>query len=66
MRTFVLVPKKKTEARAERRELILEHGSLLVMGGSCQHHYRHGVPKEPARAGERINLTFRRVLDRST
>jgi len=38
------------------------HGSLLVMSGSCQHRYRHGVPKQPDRPGERMNLTFRRVL----
>lgn len=41
--------------------LRLTDGSLLVMAGSTQRHWQHRVPKEPAE-GERINLTFRRVL----
>jgi alkylated DNA repair dioxygenase AlkB len=61
-RRFVLVPKKKTAAaRALACEVALGHGSLLVMAGSCQHSYRHGVPKQ-GRCGERVNLTFRMVL----
>jgi alkylated DNA repair dioxygenase AlkB len=42
-------------------ELELGGGSLLVMGGTTQHHYRHGVPKQRG-VGPRINLTFRRIL----
>jgi alkylated DNA repair dioxygenase AlkB len=61
-RTFVLEPKKKSARRVGRRELALGHGSLLVMAGSCQHHYRHGVRKEATCTGERINLTFHRLL----
>lgn len=59
-RRFVLVPKKKAD-RDRKLTLTLEHGSLLVMGGTCQHHHRHGVPKQQAVAAERINLTFRKV-----
>jgi alkylated DNA repair dioxygenase AlkB len=33
-------------------------GDLLVMGGSCQRHYEHGVPKV-ARAGPRISASYR-------
>ncbi len=36
----------------------LGRGDLLVMGGSCQRTWDHGVPKV-ARAGPRISLTFR-------
>jgi alkylated DNA repair dioxygenase AlkB len=39
--------------------LDLGHGALLVMGGTCQRHYVHGVPRQPAIPGERISLTFR-------
>jgi len=39
----------------------LPDGSLLVMRGALQHHYRHGVPKQPSVPGERLNLTFRVV-----
>jgi alkylated DNA repair dioxygenase AlkB len=43
--------------------LPLGAGSLLVMGGTCQRHYRHAIPKQAAtHVGERISLTFRRVL----
>ena len=34
------------------------HGDLLVMGGACQHHWQHAVPKVRA-AGPRISITFR-------
>ncbi len=57
-RRFVLAPRGK----GERVALTLTAGSLLVMGGACQEHYRHGVPKEPGLHGERISLTFRHVL----
>jgi alkylated DNA repair dioxygenase AlkB len=60
-RRFVLVPKKKA-ARDRTLELSLGHGSLLIMAGACQHHYRHGLPKQPGSAGERINLTFRAII----
>lgn len=42
-------------------DLVLEHGALLVMRGTTQHVYRHGLPKVRAPTAERINLTFRRV-----
>ena len=45
-------------------ELALGGGSLLVMRGTTQHFWRHGVPKEPG-AAPRINLTFRRILGAS-
>jgi alkylated DNA repair dioxygenase AlkB len=61
-RRFVLVPRKKA-ARDGAVEVMLAHGSLLVMAGTCQHHYRHGLPKQPGAQGERINLTFRRIVE---
>lgn len=57
-RRFLLRHEKK---RGKSVSLVLGHGSLLVMAGATQHHYRHAVPKEDD-SGERINLTFRRVL----
>src|SRR6185436_10706051 len=45
------------------RTLLLATGSLLVMGGTCQRHYRHGIAKElGTQLGERLSLTFRRLL----
>lgn len=58
-RRFVLVPRR---GRGERIEVLLEHGSLVVMRGRCQTEYRHGIPKDSAVTAERVSLTFRRVL----
>jgi len=60
-RRFVLEPKSKARRRSGRISFELGHGDLLIMGGSCQHHYRHGLPKDPAVTAERLNLTFRFV-----
>lgn len=60
-RRFVL--KSKREQRRPPFELELEHGTLLVMCGTCQHTYRHAVPKQRHVLGERLNLTFRNVLE---
>ncbi|MDP5292629.1 alpha-ketoglutarate-dependent dioxygenase AlkB [Oceanimonas sp. CHS3-5] len=48
-------------AGGEQRELWLEHGSLLVMAGEMQHHWRHALPRMARAGGPRINLTFRRL-----
>ncbi len=42
--------------------LPLADGSLLVMGGSCQRHYRHALPRASSPVEERISLTFRHLL----
>ena len=44
------------------RDLELPGGSLLVMRGTTQRYWRHGVPKETAAVGARINLTFRWIF----
>lgn len=57
-RKFVLT-RKKGRRTVNRR---LAHGSLLVMGGSCQHTWRHRLPKDPACSEERLNLTWRQLM----
>jgi alkylated DNA repair dioxygenase AlkB len=42
-------------------ELNLPAGTLLVMSGATQRHYRHDLPRALRVAGPRINLTFRCV-----
>ncbi|MCD9027320.1 alpha-ketoglutarate-dependent dioxygenase AlkB [Luteimonas sp. BDR2-5] len=42
--------------------LPLPAGSLLLMRGATQQHYRHALPKTARPVGPRINLTFRRIL----
>jgi alkylated DNA repair dioxygenase AlkB len=45
-----------------REEIVLEHGSLLVMGRGMQRLFRHSLPKAPRVKEPRVNLTFRRHL----
>jgi alkylated DNA repair dioxygenase AlkB len=44
-----------------RLALDLPAGSLLVMQGTTQSHYRHALMRTARAVGPRINLTFRRV-----
>ena len=39
--------------------LRLGHGDLLVMGGSCQRTWLHGIPKVANCLGARISIQFR-------
>jgi len=59
-RRFVLKPRRARFSPSSA--LDVHHGGLLVMGGTCQRHYVHGVPRQSGAAGERISLTFRRLL----
>ncbi|MDP1801468.1 MAG: alpha-ketoglutarate-dependent dioxygenase AlkB [Bacteroidota bacterium] len=43
-------------------DILLHHGSLLVMAGALQHNWQHQVPKEKNVSEGRINLTFRVIL----
>jgi alkylated DNA repair dioxygenase AlkB len=42
-----------------KQNIILEHGSLLLMKGTTQHFWKHQIPKTSKNIGPRINLTFR-------
>jgi alkylated DNA repair dioxygenase AlkB len=44
---------------AQKNNIILENGSLLLMKGTTQHFWKHQVPKTTKPIGPRINLTFR-------
>ena len=48
--------------KAEPCRVELEHGSLLLMAGDTQRHWRHGIAKTKKPVGERINLTFRTIV----
>ena len=57
-RRFVL----KHRGEPQRKlEIVLPHGSLLVMSGATQRNYRHALPRTAKPVRERINLTFRRI-----
>jgi alkylated DNA repair dioxygenase AlkB len=55
-RRFLLKP----AAGGESIAFALGEGDLLVMGGSCQRTWRHGIPKV-ATAGPRISIMFRPI-----
>lgn len=59
-RRFLVKP--KAPLRGPSHRWYLENGSLLFMGGATQHQFRHGVPRQRTVRGERVNLTFRRIL----
>lgn len=45
-----------------KQNIILQHGSLLVMKNGAQIHYKHQIPKATKPKKERINLTFRKII----
>jgi alkylated DNA repair dioxygenase AlkB len=59
-RTLVLKHKFRKELKPVH--LPLDSGSLLLMKGATQHHWKHGINKESRPCGPRVNLTFRRIV----
>jgi len=41
------------------------NGTLIIMSGTMQQFWKHGVPKTARPVGERINLTFRQIEQQS-
>jgi alkylated DNA repair dioxygenase AlkB len=56
-RTFILKHRKLPRTV----KLDLTDGSLLLMAGTLQRHWRHGINKETRPRGVRVNLTFRLI-----
>jgi alkylated DNA repair dioxygenase AlkB len=54
-RRFVLRHRRTRKVHAFQ----LGEGSVLVMGGTTQRHFRHHLPRTRAFVGPRMNLTFR-------
>ena len=52
----------KHKQTKETVSLILEHGSLLVMKGSCQTYWLHRLPPTKLITKPRVNLTFRTIV----
>ena len=53
--------KHKTE-KVSRQNIQLANGSYLLMQGPMQHHWLHQIAKSRRPLGERINLTYRKIL----
>ncbi len=54
----------ETTNRCLQLTLSLPNGSYLEMGAGIQRCWIHQLPKRPRLTEERINLTFRKILDR--
>lgn len=54
----------KHKHTAQKCELMLQHGQLIVMRGQTQQHWRHAVMKSTNITEPRINLTFRTFYSR--
>lgn len=53
----------KHKESKEKVSLTLEHGSLLIMAGTCQKHWMHRLPPTKKIHSPRINLTFRTIVN---
>tara|TARA_Y100000780_G_scaffold232578_1_gene267165 strand:+ start:28389 stop:28988 length:600 start_codon:yes stop_codon:yes gene_type:complete len=54
---------RKKEDKSSKVSISLKNGSLLVMGGTCQHEWEHGISKTSRPTEPRINVTFRHILE---
>ncbi len=52
---------KHNSITGQKQNILLEHGSLLLMKGTTQHFWKHQIPKTAKLVGSRINLTFRLI-----
>lgn len=50
---------KHNTDKDQKKNIVLEHGSVLLMKGTTQHFWKHQIPKTAKPIGPRINLTFR-------
>jgi alkylated DNA repair dioxygenase AlkB len=44
-----------------KQRIYLQNGSLLLMKGATQKHWKHALPKSKKVLAPRINLTFREI-----
>ncbi|MEI7460458.1 MAG: alpha-ketoglutarate-dependent dioxygenase AlkB [Pirellula sp.] len=47
----------------ETQTFLAGNGTLIIMAGTMQQFWQHEVPKTKLNVGERINLTFRQVVE---
>lgn len=52
---------RTTSDHSMRHEIMLEHGSLIIMKGNSQHRWQHQIPKSSEVEMARINITFRKI-----
>ncbi|PJK13955.1 2OG-Fe(II) oxygenase [Lysobacteraceae bacterium NML07-0707] len=58
IRKFALRHKRS----GDKREMLLQHGQLIVMRGATQSHWQHAIMKSSRIHAPRVNLTFRTIV----
>lgn len=58
-RTFKMI-NKKNHKQYSKYDFVSAHNSLIIMRGTTQFNWLHGVPKNGSVTKPRINLTFRK------
>ena len=58
-RTFRIRHNKTKETRTFQ----VGNGTLIIMAGTMQEFWKHEIPKTKENVGERINLTFRQIIE---
>ena len=53
---------KKYRENGLHSEIMLKHGSFLLMSGSTQSHWAHEIPRTAKPLGPRVNLTYRKII----
>ena len=53
---------KKYRENGLRSEIMLTHGSFLLMSGLTQSHWAHEIPRTAKPLGPRVNLTYRKII----
>ena len=53
----------KHKVTKDKVDVVLNHGSLLVMKGTTQTNWLHRLPPTKFKKGIRINLTFRKIVE---
>lgn len=59
--TRIFRMKHKTDRALGVQKIALESGTVLLMKGATQHHWKHGINKQTEPRGPRVNLTFRTI-----
>jgi alkylated DNA repair dioxygenase AlkB len=62
VRRFLFRHNRYKENLVPNVELILNHGSLLLMQGEIQNNWKHALPASAKIKSPRINLTFRKIV----
>ena len=58
VRTFILEP-KCYDMKNKIYHIKVQHNTMIIMGGRCQHTHKHSVPKVYNDNNRRLNVTFR-------